>query len=214
MSPHTIEYPDSNMKRDITQSKHKIFEDALIPHMTALYNYALRMTNDPDDSKDLVQEAYMKAYWFFDKFEQGTNARAWLFRIMKNTYFNRYRKESKEPDKVDFDIIKDFYASITDPYVDANDLQDKILGHLFEDEVASALEELPADFRTVVILCDIEGYNYEDIADFVEIPIGTVRSRLHRGRKKLRSMLRHYAVTHGYEDETEEVYTQYVAAGS
>jgi len=187
-----------------TQSKHKNFEKEMLPHMAALYNFALRMTGDPDDAKDLVQETFMKAYRFFDKYSQGTNAKAWLFRIMKNSYINRYRKESKEPDKIDYDNIKDFYASVKDSAVDTNDLQEKIFGNLFEDEVAKALQELPEDFRTVVILCDIEGYTYEEIADFIEIPIGTVRSRLHRGRRMLRSMLRDYALTRGFKDVEDE----------
>ncbi len=179
----------------------------MLPHMAALYNFALRMTGDPDDAKDLVQETYMKAYRFFDKYAQGTNAKAWLFRIMKNSYINRYRKESKEPDTVDYDDVKDFYATVKGSVVDTNDLQEKIFGNLFEDEVAKALQELPEDFRTVVILCDIEEYTYEEIADFIEIPIGTVRSRLHRGRKMLRSMLRDYALKRGFkndDDETDE----------
>jgi RNA polymerase sigma-70 factor (ECF subfamily) len=188
----------------IGQSKQENFEREMLPHMAALYNFALRMTGDPDDAKDLVQETYMKAYRFFDKYEQGTNAKAWLFRIMKNSYINRYRKESKEPDKIDYDDVKEFYASVKDTAVDTNDLQEKIFGNLFEDEVAKALQDLPEDFRTVVILCDIEGYTYEEIADFVEIPIGTVRSRLHRGRKMLQSMLRNYAVTHGYKNVDDE----------
>ena len=116
---HTTRAPELDMKADITESRHKGFEDEMIPHMTALYNYALRLTNDPDDAKDLVQEAYMKAYLFFDKYERGTNAKAWLFRIMKNTHINSYRKGSKEPDKIDYDDIKDFYASIKDAYADA-----------------------------------------------------------------------------------------------
>jgi len=189
---------------DLTQSKHKNFEKEMMPHMAALYNFALRMTGDPDDAKDLVQETYMKAYRFFDKYEQGTNAKAWLFRIMKNSYINRYRKESKEPDKIDYDDVKEFYASVKDAAVDTNDLQEKIFGNLFEDEVAKALQDLPEDFRTVVILCDIEGYTYEEIADFVEIPIGTVRSRLHRGRKMLQSMLRDYAIAHGFKNVEDE----------
>lgn len=186
------------------QSKHKDFEKEMLPHMAALYNFALRMTGAPDDAKDLVQETYMKAYRFFDKYAQGTNAKAWLFRILKNSYINRYRKESKEPDKIDYDDIKDFYASVKASTVDSNDLQEKIFGSLFEDEVADALQELPEDFRTVVILCDIEGYTYEEIADFIEIPIGTVRSRLHRGRKMLRSMLRDYALTRGFKDVDDD----------
>ncbi len=186
------------------QVRRKNFESEMLPHMAALYNFALRMTGDPDDAKDLVQETFMKAYRFFDKYAQGTNAKAWLFRIMKNSYINRYRKESKEPDKIDYDDIKDFYATVKDSAVDTNDLQEKIFGGLFEDEVAKALQELPEDFRTVVILCDIEGYTYEEIADFIEIPIGTVRSRLHRGRKMLRSMLREYALKRGFKDVYDE----------
>ncbi|MGC8594587.1 MAG: sigma-70 family RNA polymerase sigma factor [Candidatus Kryptoniota bacterium] len=186
------------------QDKHKEFTKEMLPHMGALYNFALRMTGDPDDAKDLVQETYMKAYRFFDKYSQGTNAKAWLFRIMKNSYINRYRRESKEPDKVDYDEIKDFYATVKGSVVDTNDLQEKIFGNLFEDEVAKALQDLPEEFRTVVILCDIEGYTYEEIADFIEIPIGTVRSRLHRGRKMLRESLRHYALQHGYRDLSDE----------
>ncbi len=186
------------------QTRHKTFETEMLPHMPALYNFALRMTGDPDDAKDLVQETYMKAYRFFDKYAPGTNAKAWLFRIMKNSYINRYRKESKEPDKIDYDDIKEFYASVKGTATDTNDLQEKIFGNLFEDEVAKALQDLPEDFRTVVILCDIEGYTYEEIADFIEIPIGTVRSRLHRGRKMLRSMLRSYALNHGFKDVEED----------
>ncbi len=189
---------------DQTQTKHKNFETEMLPHMAALYNFALRMTGDPDDAKDLVQETFMKAYRFFDKYAPGTNAKAWLFRIMKNSYINRYRKESKEPDKIDYDDIKEFYASVKATATDSNDLQEKIFGNLFEDEVAKALQDLPEDFRTVVILCDIEGYTYEEIADFIEIPIGTVRSRLHRGRKMLRSMLRTYALSHGFKDVDDE----------
>ena len=180
-----------------------MFEDEMIPHMTALYNYALRLTNDPDEAKDLVQESYMKAYRYLDKYERGTNGKAWLFQIMKNTYINGYRKKSREPDKIDYDAIEDFYTSIKDAYSDTNDLQDKLFGYLMEDEVAGALQELPTDFRTVVILCDIEGYSYEDIAEFIQIPIGTVRSRIHRARERLRSILRNYAVTHGFEDKRD-----------
>lgn len=186
------------------EDKHKEFEKEMLPHMAALYNFALRMTGDPDEAKDLVQETYMKAYRFYDKYSQGTNAKAWLFRIMKNSYINRYRKESKEPDKVDYDEIKDFYATVKGSVVDTNDLQEKIFGNLFEDEVAKALQDLPEEFRTVVILCDIEGYTYEEIADFIEIPIGTVRSRLHRGRKMLRESLRRYALQHGYRDHDDK----------
>ncbi|MFQ5797253.1 MAG: sigma-70 family RNA polymerase sigma factor [Bacteroidota bacterium] len=179
-------------------AKQAQFEREALPHMDLLYNYALRMTGNPADADDLVQETYLKAFRFWDKYEKGTNIRAWLFRIMKNSYINRYRKESREPDTVDYDEIKNFYNTIKDDSTDKNDLEEQLFGNLLADETVKALETLPADFRTVVILCDIEGLTYEEIADFVEIPIGTVRSRLHRGRKILRAKLFEYAHKRGY----------------
>lgn len=180
-----------------TRKKHSEFEQEALPHMDVLYNFALRTTGNEDDARDLLQETYLKAYRFWDKYEKGTNIRAWLFRIMKNSYINRYRKETKEPDKVDYEEIENFYNSIRAESTDPNDLQQKLFGNLLGDEVAKALESLPEDFRTVVILCDIEGLTYEEIAEFVECPIGTVRSRLHRGRKLLQSKLYEYAKNQG-----------------
>lgn len=184
---------------DNTRSKHGEFDREAIPHMDILYNYALRMTANAEDAKDLIQETYLKAYRFWDKYEKGTNIRAWLFRIMKNSYINRYRKETKEPETVDYNDIQNFYNTIRDQASDPNDLQQKIFSGLLEDDVARALESLPEDFSTVVILCDIEGLSYEEIAEFVDCPVGTIRSRLHRGRKMLRSKLSSYAKKHGYE---------------
>lgn len=183
------------------QNKHPEFETEAIPHMDILYNYALRMTGNSDDANDLVQETYLKAFRFWDKYERGTNIRAWLFRIMKNTYINRYRKETKEPNTVNYEEIANFYNTIRDRFVDQNDLQEKIFGGLLEDDVAQAIESLPEDFKTVVILSDIEGLRYEEIAEFVDCPIGTVRSRIHRGRKMLQSKLLKYAKEHGYVTE-------------
>jgi RNA polymerase sigma-70 factor (ECF subfamily) len=120
---------------------------------------------------------------------------------MKNSYINLYRKSSKEPDTVDYDDVKDFYNSIRDDSAESNDLQESVFGNLLDDEVAQAIAELPDDFRTVVILCDIEGLPYEEIAEFVDCPLGTVRSRLHRGRKLLRQRLTEYARNRGYAVE-------------
>lgn len=180
-----------------TKQKQKEFEEEAVPHMDLLYNFALRTAGNEDDARDLLQETYLKAYRFWDKYEKGTNIRAWLFRIMKNSYINRYRKETKEPDKVDYGEIENFYNSIRAESADPNDLQKKLYGGLLSDEVARALQRLPEDFRTVVILCDIEGLTYEEIVDFVECPIGTVRSRLHRGRKLLQAQLYDYAKQQG-----------------
>lgn len=181
-----------------TKGLHKEFEQEAIPHMDILYNYALRMTGNVDDARDLLQETFLKAYRFWDKYEKGTNVRAWLFRIMKNTYINLYRKAVKEPDTVDYNDIQNFYNIIRENSADANDLQEKLFGHLLDDDVTKALESLPEEFRTVVILCDIEGLTYEEIAEFVECPVGTVRSRLHRGRKLLYVKLFEYAKKRGF----------------
>jgi RNA polymerase sigma-70 factor (ECF subfamily) len=181
-----------------TGAKQREFEREALPHMDFLYNYALRMTNNKSDAEDLVQETYLKAYRFWDKFEPGTNIRAWMFRIMKNSYINRYRKEAKEPDMVDYEEVQNFYNVVRDDSANPNDLQESIFGNLLDDDIATAIAALPDDFRTVVILCDIEGLTYEEIAQFVDSPVGTVRSRLHRGRKRLRSQLLQYAKNRGY----------------
>lgn len=177
---------------------HKQFQEQAMPHTDILYNYGLRLTGNPDDARDLLQETFLKAYRFWNKFEQGTNLRAWLFRIMKNTYINQYRKDVKEPDKVEYDEIEKYYDLIRAESSDSTDLQEKIFNQLLDDDVTKALESLPEEFRTVIILCDIEGLTYEEIADFLQVPIGTVRSRLHRGRKILHTKLYRYAKERGF----------------
>jgi len=177
---------------------YKDFEREAIPHMDALYNFAFKMTGDSDDANDLVQETYMRAFRFFDKFENGTNCKAWLFRIMKNTFINVYRKESKSPEKVDYEEIENFYENIKASNTDDAHLEKDIYDNLLDDELTEAISNLPEDFRTVIILCDIEGFTYEEIADFVDAPVGTVRSRLHRARKMLFTKLHSYAIDKGY----------------
>lgn len=181
------------------------FEKEAVPHMDSLYNFALRMTGDSDEADDLVQETYLKAFRFFDKFERGTNCKAWLFRIMKNTYINSYRKTSKEPDKVDYQDVENFYENIKPSSTDSAHLEKDIYDNLLDDELSNAIASLPEDFRTVIILCDIEGFTYDEIADFVDIPVGTVRSRLHRARKMLFSKLYNYAADKGYIDKSTDM---------
>ncbi len=178
--------------------KQKEFQGEAIPHMDFLYNYALRMTYNAADAEDLVQETFMKAYRFWDSYEKGTNIRAWLFRIMKNAYINRYRKEKKEPETVEYDDVQNYYNNVRDSSVESGDVQHTLFGKLLDDQVAKAVADLPDDFRTIVILCDIEELTYEEVAEFVDCPIGTVRSRLHRGRKLLRARLLEYAKKRGY----------------
>lgn len=174
------------------------FEKEAIPHMDALYNFALKMTGDEDDADDLVQETYLKAFRFFDKFEKGTNCKAWLFRIMKNSYINDYRKQVKEPNKVDYEDVQNFYENIKSDEVESKHYEQDVFSNLLDDEISKAITELPEDFRTVIILSDIEGFTYDEIADFVDIPVGTVRSRLHRARKMLYSQLYDYAKEKGF----------------
>ncbi len=174
------------------------FQNEAVVHLHSLYNYALHMTMNPDDAEDLVQETYLKAYRFFNSFERGTNCKAWLFKILKNNYINRFRKNSKEPSKVDYDLIKDFYHSIKDTRRDSSEADTDYFHSLLHEEVYQALHSLPEEFREVIQLCDIEGFTYEEIANMVDSPIGTVRSRLYRGRKLLRVQLEEYAKKYGF----------------
>lgn len=174
------------------------FESEAIPHIDALYNFALRMIGDPDEADDLVQETMLKAFRFFDKFEKGTNCKAWLFRILKNTYINEYRKVSKQPNKVDYEDVQNFYENIKATEVKSQHYEEDAFSKLLDDDISSAITELPEDFRTVIILSDIEGFTYEEIADFIDCPIGTVRSRLHRARKMLYAKLYDYAKDKGF----------------
>lgn len=180
------------------------FEREAVPHMDALFNFALKMTGDSDEADDLVQETYLKAFRFFDKFEKGTNCKAWLFRIMKNTYINKYRKETKEPGKVDYEEVENFYENVKPSSTDSAHLEKDIYDNLLDDELSEAINSLPDDFKTVVILCDIEGFTYEEIADFIDVPVGTVRSRLHRARKMLFTKLQKYASERGYISKDEK----------
>jgi len=180
------------------QKRYAEFEKEAVPHMDAVYNFALRMTGDEDDADDLVQETYMKAFRFFDKFESGTNCKAWLFRILKNSFINDYRKQTKEPNKVDYEDVQNFYENIKSDEVESRHYELDAFSNLLDDDVSKAITELPEDFRTVIILNDIEGFTYEEIADFVDIPVGTVRSRLHRARKMLYVQLFDYAKDRGF----------------
>ena len=166
--------------------------------MDSVYNFALRMTGDEDDADDLVQETYMKAFRFFDKFEKGTNCKAWLFRILKNSFINDYRKQTKEQNKVNYEDVQNFYENIKSNEIESKHYELDAFSNLLDDDISKAITELPEDFRTVIILNDIEGFTYEEIADFVDIPVGTVRSRLHRARKMLYVQLFDYAKDKGF----------------
>jgi RNA polymerase sigma-70 factor, ECF subfamily len=177
------------------------FMEEMVPQMDSLYNYALWLTNEHNAAKDLLQDTYLKAYRFFDKYQRGTNARAWLYRIMKNSYINDYRKKSREPDNLEFDESEYSYLDVMHPSLDTTDTRELMYRNLLDDDVSTALARLPENFRTAIVLRDIEGFTYEELADFFDIPIGTVRSRLHRARKALGEELVDYAKERGYEVE-------------
>ena len=176
------------------------FEKEFMPLITPLYNFAYRLTLDEDDANDLVQETYLKAYRFFSSYEQGTNAKAWVFRILKNSFINDFRKKSKEPAKVDYQEVETYYNSEDVDESITVDLRVEALQDMIGDEVANALNALAVDFRTIIILCDLEGFTYDEMAKILDIPIGTVRSRLHRARNLLKDKLKVYASTMGYKN--------------
>lgn len=180
------------------KEKQDLFNGEFMPHISSMYNFGYRLTLDGDDAKDLVQDTYLKAYRFIDSFQKGTNAKAWLFRILKNSFINDYRKKSKQPSKVDYQEVEQIYNSEDAEYTKTTDLRVDVLQGMIGDEVANALNSLAVDFRTVIILCDIEGFTYEEMAKILDIPIGTVRSRLHRARNILKEKLSDYVKTVGY----------------
>ena len=189
------------MPRQPSKSKYdKIFENELLPHVGALQTFAYHLTYNQEDADDLVQETYMKAYRFIDKYDEGTNAKAWLFKILKNAYINEYRKKVKQPTKVDFEDIVAYHDTDDDRISGYSDLREEIFLHMMGDEVTSAINSLPIDFRTVILLCDIEGFTYEEIASIIDVPIGTVRSRLFRARNLLKEKLTSYAQKLGFTD--------------
>jgi RNA polymerase sigma-70 factor (ECF subfamily) len=191
-------------KKYSDQEKNRIFDGEFMPHIDSMYNFGYRLTFDEDDAKDLVQDTYLKAYRFINSFEQGTNAKAWLFRILKNSFINDYRKKSKQPAKVDYQEVETYYNSDDVDYGITSDLRVDSVKDMLGDEISNALNSLAVDFRTVIILCDLEGFTYEEMAKILDIPIGTVRSRLHRARNLLKDKLRSYAQDMGYKTDEEE----------
>jgi RNA polymerase sigma-70 factor (ECF subfamily) len=176
------------------------FSELAMEYMPALYSAALRMTRNPADAEDLVQETYLKAYRGFGTFTEGTNLKAWLYRILTNTYINSYRAAKRRPEIADVEDVEDLYLyrRLSNEGPDAGrSAEDEVLESLTDDEVKSALESLPDNFRMAVLLADVEGFSYQEIADITEVPIGTVMSRIHRGRKALQKALSQFAETRG-----------------
>ena len=174
------------------------FTRETLPHEDALYNYALKISGNSDDAQDLVQETYYKAYKYFDKFESGTNSKAWMFMILKNSFINDYRRSKREPYKLDYEQIQNFYENVKSDRAQENNLDKEFYNDLLDDELTQAIDQLPAKMREVFLLCDLDRNSYEETAELVGCPIGTVRSRLHRARHLLQEILFDYAKNKGY----------------
>lgn len=175
------------------------FERDVYPFVDSLYSTAYRLVMNHQDAEDLVQETCMKAFKYHDKFEMGTNLRAWLFKILKNTFINNYRKKKATPQQVDFAGIEESLENLITP-TDKNhtDPESLLFADLLDDQVESALNDLPEEYHMVVVLADIEGKSYKEIAQVLKIPLGTVMSRLYRGRKMLEKALLDYGTRKGY----------------
>ncbi|MCX7606946.1 MAG: sigma-70 family RNA polymerase sigma factor [Bacteroidia bacterium] len=174
----------------------RLFEQEIMPHASSVYHFAVRLVGDRDIARDLAQETLFRAYRFLYQYKPSTNAKAWIFRILRNTFINHYRKAVKQPYSLEAHNENSIYDA-EDVYA-YHHYQDPIEGH-FGDEVTNALMQLPEDFRTIIILADVESLSYKEISHVLRIPIGTIRSRLHRARKILREILADYAAAHGYE---------------
>ncbi|MCZ7627857.1 MAG: sigma-70 family RNA polymerase sigma factor [Microthrixaceae bacterium] len=177
------------------------FTDAVEPFMDALYAAAMRMTRSPADAEDLLQETFLRAYRGYPNFADGTNLRAWLYRILTNTYINIYRARQRRPDQTELDDVEDLYLYRRIGGLEAASLgrsaEDELMDLFTEGEVREALDELPDNFRVPVLLADVEGFSYKEIAEMMDTPIGTVMSRLHRGRKHLQKSLHGFAAARG-----------------
>ena len=177
------------------------FSDLAMDYMSTLYSAALRMTRNPSDAEDLVQETYLKAYRAFGGFEAGTNLKAWLYRILTNTYINTYRAKKRRPEIADVEDVEDLFLyrhlSADQPVGLGRSAEDEALERITDTEVKEAIESLPDTFRMAVLLADVEGFSYKEIAEITEVPIGTVMSRIHRGRKALQKALFEYGSARG-----------------
>jgi len=182
------------------------FTNDAMQYAPQLFATALRMTRNKADAEDLVQETFLKGWRAFDSYQQGTNLRAWLFRIMTNTFINKYNSQQRRPQETELDEVEELYLfrrmGAFDQSKMTHSAEDQMLELFTDDEVKNAIEELPETFRIPVLLSDVEGFSYKEIAEMLEVPIGTVMSRLHRGRKAMQKMLYEYAKERGLVDES------------
>lgn len=175
-----------------SESRRLSFDIQMLPHLDALYRAAVSMTKNAGDAEDLVQDTYLRAFQYFDQFQGGTNARAWLFRILTNLYINSYRKRTREPERVSYDELEDFYLYNRMADASSNTTaspEELVIQQVETDAIREAIERLPEEYRDTVILADLNEFSYQEISEMLEIPIGTVRSRLSRGRRMVQKAI-------------------------
>lgn len=190
----TTEHPSEPEPRE---SLRDLFEEQALPFMDQLYAAAMRMTRNPADAADLVQETFVKAFAAFGQFQQGTNLKAWLYRILTNTFINSYRKNQRNPYQGTIDELEDWQlgGAVSATSTITRSAEAEAIDHLPDSAVKDALQSIPEDFRLAVYFADVEGFSYQEIADIMKTPVGTVMSRLHRGRRLLRELLAEYATS-------------------
>ncbi|MBM2834688.1 MAG: polymerase sigma factor [Candidatus Brocadiaceae bacterium] len=186
-------------------NRRKEFEDIAMEHIDSLYSMAIRLVFNKEEAEDLVQETYLKAYRFFDTFQKGTNIKAWLFKILRNTFINKYRKAVNLPSEIFYEDVESVNSNLSyKQESDSGELTDTLeskyneLGNLMEDDVKRAIDSLPIEYKEAILLSDVEELSYNDIAEITNVPIGTVKSRLNRGRKLLQKSLWEYAKDRGF----------------